>query len=201
LHRHSHKRTDTDRERQCEREREREAHITSTVPTAVSLTAEASSTEVSRSCTDVSPFCKSLYASSVDMPAFLFAMEYHVFIYHNCMSCTSKEVMVSYIMDLCHVYMTGTLWRRLISCLILKCHFPQKSHKISCSFAENDLQTKGSYESSPPCTCMSCTSKGVVFSYITTFVMCICHVHVCHVHLRQRNMLYVFMIYMFVTHM
>ena len=73
--------TQTKKDSVCERERQ--AHNTSTVPTAVSLTAEASSTEVSRSCTEVSPFCRSPYASSVDMPAFLFAMEYHVFIYHT----------------------------------------------------------------------------------------------------------------------
>ena len=50
----------------------------------------------------------------------------------------------------------STGWRRIIGCLILIYHFPEKRHIISGSCAKNDLQLKPSYGSSPPCMYCMC---------------------------------------------
>ena len=77
-----------------------------------------------------------------------------------------------------------TGWRRLIGSLMLIGHFPRKWPIFSGSFAENDHQLRGPYESSPPCTsdavctCMfACVHLlGCMWSWVCVpLCMCVCH--------------------------
>ena len=52
-----------------------------------------------------------------------------------------------------HIHVSSaTGWPRLIGSLVFTGHFPQKWPIFSGFFAESDLQLRGSYEFSPPCT-------------------------------------------------
>ena len=59
-----------------------------------------------------------------------------------------------------------TGWRRLIGSLIFIGHFLQKWPIFSGSFVENDLQLRGSYESSPPCNTQHPHYSGPFLRYV-----------------------------------
>jgi len=67
------------------------------------------------------------------------------------MNLSAHTSVYTYTFIICVYTHPCTGWRRLIGSLIFIGHFLQKWPIFNVSFVENDLQLRGSYESSPPC--------------------------------------------------
>jgi len=82
-----------------------------------------------------------------------------------CPLCAGINKCSVHIWNIWQIQITRTGWLRLIGCLILIGHFPQKSPILSGWFVESDPRDKASYGSSPPC-----------MQYTYTVASCIIHI-------------------------